>query len=153
VAYAISGESSRWPDGVVPYEISPDFSTSQARTVARAVTHWNRTTIMRLRKRSGEDDFVIFAPADDICQSPVGRQGGGQTIGCAVGDGFTAGSVIHEIGHSVGYFHEQQRPDRDQFVDIREENIEAGKEPNFEIHLGGIILGPYDYGSIMHYPA
>ena len=116
------------------------------------MAHWNRTTVMRLRKRSNEDDFVIFAPADDICQSPVGRQGGGQTIGCAVGDGFTTGSVIHEIGHSVGYFHEQQRPDRDQFVDIREENIEAGKEHNFEIHLGGIILGPYDYGSIMHYP-
>ncbi len=152
MAYAISGESRRWPDGVVPYEMSPDFDASQARTVSRAVAHWNRTTVMRLRKRSNEDDFVIFAPADDICQSPVGRQGGGQTIGCAVGDGFTTGSVIHEIGHSVGYFHEQQRPDRDQFVDIREENIEAGKEHNFEIHLGGIILGPYDYGSIMHYP-
>ena len=61
VAYAISGESRRWPDGVVPYETSPDFSESQARTVSRAVAHWNRTTIMRLRKRSGEDDFVIFA--------------------------------------------------------------------------------------------
>ena len=152
MAYAISGESRRWPDGVVPYEVNPDFGASQARTVSRAVAHWNRTTIMRVRRRSGEDDFVIFAPADDICQSPVGRQGGGQTIGCAVGDGITTGSVIHEIGHSVGYFHEQQRPDRDQFVDIREENIEAGKGHNFEIHMGGIILGPDDYGSVMQYP-
>ena len=66
-----------------------------------------------------------------------------------MGDGFTTGSVIHEIGHSVGYFHEQ-RPDRDQLMDIRAENIEAGKERNFEIQQGGIILGPYDYGSIMH---
>jgi Astacin (Peptidase family M12A) len=55
-------------------------------------------------------------------------EGGSQTIGCAVGDGFTAGSVIHEIGHSIGYFHEQQRPDRDQFVEIVEENIQPGKE-------------------------
>ena len=152
MAYAISGESKRWPDGVMPYEISADFSESQARTVKRAIAHWNRLTIARLRTRSAEEDFAIFAPADDSCSSPVGRQGGGQTIGCAVGDGFTMGSVIHEIGHSMGYFHEQQRPDRDQFVDIREENIESGKEHNFEIHMGGIILGPYDYGSIMHYP-
>ena len=64
MASAISGESRRWPDGVVPYEISPDFSASEARTVSRAVAHWNRTTIMRLRRRSGEDDFVIFAPAE-----------------------------------------------------------------------------------------
>jgi hypothetical protein len=152
VAYAISGESTRWPEGMVPYEISADFSASQVRTVKRAIAHWNRRTIMRLRTRSGEDDFVIFAPADDSCSSPIGRQGGGQTIGCAVGDGFTAGSVIHEIGHSVGYFHEQQRPDRDAFLDVREENIEAGKEHNFDIRMGGIVLGPYDYGSIMHYP-
>ena len=56
MAYAISGESRRWPDGVVPYEMSPDFDASQARTVSRAVAHWNRTTVMRLRKRSDEDE-------------------------------------------------------------------------------------------------
>lgn len=74
-----------------------------------------------------------------------------QQIGCDVGDGFSMGSVIHEIGHAAGYFHEQQRPDRDQFVTVNEGNIEDGKESNFEIRMGGVILGPYDYGSIMHY--
>ncbi len=82
----------------------------------------------------------------------VGRVGGEQTVGCDVGDGFGTGSVIHEIGHAVGYFHEQQRPDRDHFVRVIAGNIEAGKEHNFDIRLGGVILGPYDFGSIMHYP-
>jgi hypothetical protein len=31
-------------------------------------------------------------------------------------------------------------------------NIEAGKEHNFDIRLGGTTLSPYDFGSIMHYP-
>jgi hypothetical protein len=61
------------------------------------------------------------------------------------------GAVIHEIGHAVGYFHEHQRPDRDQFVRVNLGNIEAGKEHNFDIRLGGTTLSPYDFGSIMHY--
>jgi Astacin (Peptidase family M12A) len=152
VAYAISGDAARWPDGVMPYVISDDFNQGQQRTVRRAIDHWNRRSIMRLIKRSNQDAFVKFVPAENACQSAVGRQGGEQHVGCAIGDGFDTGSVIHEIGHSVGYFHEQQRPDRDQFVTVNSGNIEVGKESNFEIRLGGVILGPYDYGSIMHYP-
>ncbi|HVL84814.1 MAG TPA: M12 family metallopeptidase [Pseudonocardia sp.] len=151
MAFARIGDDARWPEGLVPFEISPDFDDGQRRTVRRAVAHWNGRTIMRLMPRAGQADFVRFEPADGFCRSAVGRVTGPQAIGCDVAAGFSLGSVIHEIGHAVGYFHEQQRPDRDQFVDIVEENIEAGKEGNFEVRTG-LTLGPYDYGSIMHYP-
>jgi hypothetical protein len=151
MAFAIAFESQRWPDGIVPYVISPDFTASQARDVRAAIKHWNDRTIMRLVRRSSQADFVMFEPDPDSCQSSVGRVGGQQHIGCAIGDGFSVGSVIHEIGHAVGYFHEQQRPDRDAFITVNTGNIESGKEGNFEIR-SGVVLGPYDYGSIMHYP-
>lgn len=41
------------------------------------------------------------------------------------------GTVIHEMLHAAGFWHEQSRPDRDAFVSVRWENIEAGKEDNF----------------------
>jgi hypothetical protein len=151
MAYAVSGDDRRWPDGVVPYEISDDFSSSQVRDITRAIRHWNDRTIMRLVRHSDQEDFVRFAPADGFCQSQLGRQGGMQEIGCDIGDGFSTGNVIHEIGHAVGYNHEHQRPDRDQFITINAGNIEQGREDQFDIRLGGVILGPYDYGSIMHY--
>ena len=75
-----------------------------------------------------------------------------QTVGCDVGDGFGTGNVIHEIGHAVGYFHEHQRPDRDQFVRINAGNIEAGKEHNFDKNCTDATdIGEYDEGSMMHY--
>jgi Astacin (Peptidase family M12A) len=152
VAYATGDADARWPDGVIPYVISDEFSEGQRREVLRAIDHWNDRTIIRLRRRFNEEDFVRFVLAEDVCQATVGRVGGEQTVGCDVGDGFGTGNVIHEIGHAVGYFHEHQRPDRDQFVRINAGNIEAGKEHNFDMRLGGVVLGPYDYGSMMHYP-
>lgn len=64
---------------------------------------------------------------------------------CAVGQ------AIHEIGHAVGYFHEQTRQDRDNYVTINTANISSGHGHNFQKYSGGNDVGPYDYGSIMHY--
>ena len=38
---------------------------------------------------------------------------------------------VHELVHALGFVHEHTRPDRDSFVVVNPENIEAGKEGNF----------------------
>lgn len=60
------------------------------------------------------------------CCSYVGKRGNGpQAISIGKNcDKF--GIVVHELGHVVGFWHEHTRPDRDQNVQIINENIMPG---------------------------
>jgi len=60
----------------------------------------------------------------------VGAIGGEQILN--MGDGCQyVGLVLHEFGHAIGYFHEHNRPDRDDVVNIMWDNIQYGKKESF----------------------
>jgi len=147
-AVVITGERFRWPAGIVPFEIDPALPNQQR--VHDAIAHIERLTNIRFVNRTATHSNYIHFFAEDGCWSKVGMQGGRQDISLAAGCGF--GAAVHEILHALGHWHEQSREDRNSFVTIHWENIQAGREHNFNQHIAdGDDIGPYDYSSIMHY--
>ncbi|XP_078482330.1 uncharacterized protein LOC113474718 [Ciona intestinalis] len=64
------------------------------------------------------------------------------------------GIIIHEFLHTMGFAHEQTRPDRDQFVKVNFENIKSNQDYNFQKVAANRVYdlkSEYDIGSVMHY--
>ena len=64
---------------------------------------------------------------------------------------FQFGIPVHEFVHALGVWHEMQRWDRDDTIDVRYENI-GGYRSQFNKITDSATFGlPYDTGSVMHY--
>ncbi len=64
------------------------------------------------------------------------------------------GTILHEMGHVIGLWHEQSRSDRDTYVTLNYQNIIKGSRFNFDIIQDDVQnLTLYDYASLMQYPA
>lgn len=142
-----------WPNATVPYMVEP----SLVEDVKKAIAHFEKYTRVRFTpyNKHKHKDYVSFS-LGVTSHSPVGRQGGKQTI--SIGAGYTIGVILHQIGHSLGLWHEHSRLDRDDYIEIIKENMDPRNLYNFEKHPlaskdPSKDFGGYDYESIMHYPA
>ena len=70
----------------------------------------------------------------------------------AGGECWSERTVVHEFIHAFGFHHEQNRPDRDNYVEIIYENIPEDLFPQFDLFTGSLTFGvDYDGKSVMHY--
>jgi hypothetical protein len=143
--------SGHWNGGVIPLEFDAPLG-SDPRIIA-ALQTWSSllSGLIQFVPHTTQHDFVRFRVASSGCFSGVGRISGAQTINLS--SACSTGNVRHEIGHALGFHHEQTREDRDNYVRILWDNIQSGFEHNFDKNDGdsNTDIGAYDFASIMHY--
>ncbi|CAL4058831.1 unnamed protein product, partial [Meganyctiphanes norvegica] len=124
--------SGLWPNGIIPYTIDSVFTERERQVIARAIEEFHDRTCLRFVGRTSQTDYIHIISSTG-CWSGIGYgENVGQHLlslkqpGC-----INFGIVIHELMHRAGFWHEQSRNDRDNYISINWENIEDGKSGNF----------------------
>jgi len=150
----IRNTNYRWPGfpggAVVPYVIDPS-ANGFSNVILEGIGHYHRYTCIKFVPRTNHRDYVRIFYGNG-CWSMIGRVGGQQDLSLGNGCAYV-GLVIHELGHAIGLFHEHQRSDRNNFLNVYLNNVVQGQEHNFVTTNvnNELKYTQYDYNSIMHY--
>jgi len=152
--------NAAWPEGIVPYTFQYSIAPNQRTQILQAMSELSACSCIKFRPATKEDTYNVEYRNDPMsqgCSSFVGWQNRkNQPI--QLSTVCSKGNAIHEILHALGFFHEQTRDDRDEYVTVHLENVQPGYENNFkkdgELYPDaetGYFEVPYNYDSIMHY--
>lgn len=184
----VNNSKKLWPYATVPFMISDLFPSEQRQIIKDAIKEVRKATEPvlkfvhidepnRAKYWIGKKNYILFVPrpawsfAVSGCgggaSSHVGMKGGVQTI--KVGFNFTdsilsctpvgKATIMHEILHALGLYHEHQRIDHFRNVKINVSNINCSNKSdclsyilvNWGMNNFAKLNGPYDCDSIMHY--
>ncbi|CAF1187129.1 unnamed protein product [Adineta ricciae] len=158
----------QWPNGVIPYDISAITNAQDQQKITNAMNtlmyavatpianSQSRTACVFFRPRQSSDKDYISIQYGSGCSANVGYTQGFQSKVTLQQNGcFYTGTIQHELMHVLGFFHEQSRPDRDNYLQINLENVRPNMVHNFEKYAWGSSVynqgTSYDYKSVMHY--
>jgi hypothetical protein len=156
-----------WPNGRVPFEfdsnVTPDNRDRMVEAMAvlegvANVDFWqcpdnNCGSYPHVHIQDGDGNNSSFIGMGSFYNN--GHLEGSQVINIASWNSkFT---IVHELLHCLGFFHEQSRSNRDNYIRINCDNIQDGCGlfsdwgHNFKIDGDATGYGSYDFDSVMHY--
>lgn len=118
-----------------------------------AMSTIERHTCVRFDVRGYEKDYVTIYSGDG-CSSRMGKGGGKQELSLAKKGCLSTGTIVHELIHVLGYDHMHSSYDRDNYVNIKIENIRPDAISNFDLDDPRVFSNfgtEYDLFSVMHY--
>ena len=141
---------SPWPWGLVPIEFSPEVSADRRALIWRGCQLWERAGPVVCIPRTIQTPYVLVRSSQPGC---------GASVGAYSPSIFSFGEpwcwaqspVTHDLGHTLGFIHEHQRPDRDTYVHVDLGNVLPEFMGAYTIWPTAIPHTAYDFNSLMHY--
>uniref|UniRef100_UPI0037E9B6E1 meprin A subunit beta n=1 Tax=Semicossyphus pulcher TaxID=241346 RepID=UPI0037E9B6E1 len=149
---SILDDKYRWPT-TIPYFLEENLEMNAKGVILKAFDQYRLKTCIDFTPWKGEKNYISVYKGSG-CSSSVGNQHVGKQRLSIGKNCDRLGTVEHEFLHALGFWHEQSRADRDDYVNIMWDRIEPGKEHNFKTRddtVSSALGVPYDYGSVMHY--
>uniref|UniRef100_A0A1I7WVB5 Metalloendopeptidase n=1 Tax=Heterorhabditis bacteriophora TaxID=37862 RepID=A0A1I7WVB5_HETBA len=142
------------PAVAINYTLDIELSSSVASLIDQGVQYWQDNTCLSFKKNANGLNRLRFYQGSG-CWSYIGKQASWNSQDISIGSGCNSlGTVTHEIGHALGFYHTQSRYDRDNWLKVDYSNIASNAVYNFEkmtpeteTHFNQ----KYDFGSVMQY--
>ena len=160
-AVGVADPGSLWPGGNVYYQIAS--GSGDQNTINAAITLFNSefTGVVQWVNGTGTGTYVeINLDASNTTGScevnSIGYPSAPNTVVAMGGSGTCSiATILHEMGHIIGLYHEFTRTDRDSYVTVNYNNVIKGSwTSDFAINTQNQqLLTPYDYASVMQYPS
>ncbi|CAK6962606.1 low choriolytic enzyme-like [Scomber scombrus] len=134
----------------IPFTISEKYDNTERNKILNAMRGFATKTCIRFIPRMNQRAYIRIEPRFG-CASLLGRVGDLQSLSLQRYGCVSNGIIQHELMHSLGFYHEHTRPDRDDYVKINWENIYEHLTINFAKKDSNTLNTQYDYTSVMHY--
>ncbi len=151
-----------WPDGVVKYKFTNEYlqpsllvtdSTHQD-IFRKAAAEWSKCGTITMFEDDSVDAYYIIPYEGVDNGATMGMNLQGWKCNTISIHDWNVGTVAHEMGHSLGLYHEHQRQDRDNYITINWDNVVQSGLGEFSVIMAehqAPLLTDYDFLSIMHY--
>ncbi|XP_053101923.1 meprin A subunit beta [Hemicordylus capensis] len=149
---SIIGDQYRWPR-TIPYVLEDSLDMNAKGLILKAFEQYRLKTCIDFKPWEGEANYISVFKGSG-CWSYVGNRRTGRQDLSIGANCDRIGTIEHEFLHALGFWHEQSRSDRDDYVTIMRDRIQTGKEGNFNKYddkTSDFLNVPYDYTSVMHY--
>ncbi|MGH9387884.1 MAG: M12 family metallopeptidase [Vicinamibacterales bacterium] len=150
-----------WDGGVLPIEFADDIPAAlRQQFMAACNSGWGHATPLVCVERTSQFGYLRVTQFDDEpghtsgCYSAVGQARRLVQYRLNLGSScWNPRDIHHQLGHALGFVHEEQRPDRDSYVNIELANVRPDARSNFAPIRSPIDRpGTYDFLSVMHSP-
>lgn len=149
---ALAGGIRKWTNNTVAYVIR-GLSSSVRSELQKSINEWESKTNVRFVARTNQSNYVTISSSGSNSNSGVATLGMNGSRGfIRLGTRATAEVIIHELGHTLGYIHEQNRSDRDNYIIINYANIQNNARDQFYKSNSAVFLSnAFDVNSTMMY--